>query len=124
LLTRLSAPQNQKFANLAQILRRARQKTVQFRDGLRSQFARELVRFRQTEKRGISSLLLRLILAGSLAQRRGRLFHIENIVGHLKRPADLIAEASNAPDDRPRMAPPAIAPETTEARISAAVFDR
>ena len=88
------------------------------------QFARELVRFRQAEQRRIGGLLLRLIFSRGFAQRRGGFLDVQDVVGHLKGPADLLAEArAAAPDRLPRRLRQS-RPDTTEARISAAVFER
>ena len=80
--------------------------------------------FVEAEQRRIGRLLLRLIFSRGFAQRRGRFLDVQNVVGHLEGPANLFAESAQPrqivwPPRRPQSRP-----DTTDARISAAVFER
>src|ERR1041385_87818 len=53
---------------------------------------RDLARLIETDDRGIGRLLRLGVLAGRLAQRLAGLRHVEDVVDHLERQADVVAE--------------------------------
>ena len=67
-------------------------KNGEFIDGAGRKVVRDFVRTLQAVDCGISGFLLRDIFARGFAERGGRFFDIEDVVGHLKRPADVFAE--------------------------------
>jgi len=90
--------------------------------GALEEVSRRFPRFLQAVKRGIGGLFLRGVFSCCFAQRSRGFFDVQNIVHDLKRQADIFAEAAQA--FNVLAPPPAIAPETTEARMSAAVLER
>src|SRR6266478_5978976 len=68
------------------------------RDGLAGEIIRDFVGTLQSVNRGIGGFLLGDIFSRSLAQRGRRFFHVQNVVGDLKGPADSFAEAAQARD--------------------------
>src|ERR1700722_9056456 len=61
-------------------------------------FSGNRARFLYSIERRISGLLLRLIFSRSLAEGRRRFLYIQQIVNHLKRPANMLAESLQTRD--------------------------
>src|ERR1700687_4843214 len=66
------------------------------RDGLAGQIIRNFVGTLQSVDRGIGGFLLGDVFSRGLAERGGGFFHVQNVVGDLKSPADGFAEAAEA----------------------------
>src|SRR5580704_18797657 len=89
----LRSPRYKKLSQLAQA-RGAFTVAIKFAESFRGQIRRNIARLQNSKERGISRFLLRLIFPSGLAQHGGRFLNVQDVVHHLKRPADIFAEAS------------------------------
>ena len=92
-LCELRSPRYKKLGQLAET-RRAFTVAIKFAESFRGQIRRNIARLQNSEERGISRFLLRLIFPRGLAQYGGRFLNVQDVVYDLKRPADIFAEAS------------------------------
>jgi len=113
---------DEKFGDGAQAVS-ALAKHFQLVDGLGGELVGNLMGSFKAENRGVGRFLLGKVFSCGLAESHRRFFHVENVVGYLKGPADGFAKRRRRATSSAE-APEQSAPEVMEARIKAAVFER